>query len=351
MLVLMVMLSVPEMDVSPAAAQPVALRAAENGQGFMFRHSGTCYAVFPRHVTGPRPRAQAIAEGAASGPVSVRFPFWPDIDLAVGVVRRGAGEQCTAELEMLTGNRRAFARQGDGTLVLVDAQGQVTRFAMEVKDTNYLDFTARFTDPAVEARQGMSGAFLQVPGGLAGMAIESVDARTLRFMRIEEIGMNVERWLGTQGGVALTTRDTAQQAAPDPAKPADGPRLRLLSAGPVARSADEMAENLLSDGGAYVFEPDGPARLDFMIEGTKALSRIRMIAREADTTVLPQRILIKVNAEADGGTWRWFWSGDMPRDGVLATPARQPTRAKRVRVTLLSARGTGAIRLDRVTID
>jgi len=265
-------------------------------------------------------------------------------------VRRGAAERCSGDLEMLSGNRRAFAREGDGTIVLVDAQGEVTRLAMEVVDTNYLDFTARFTDPTVEARQGMSGAFLQVTGGLAGMAIESEDARTMRFMRVEEIGMNVERWLGTQGGVALGVRESSRASA-DPAAPPSGPHLKLLSAGPVARSADEMAENLLSDGGAYIFEPDGPARLEFMIEGVSGLSRVHIASREGETSVLPQRMLIEVNAKAEGGTWRWFWSGEMPRDGFLSTPARQPTSAKRVRVTLLSARGPGAIRLDKITIE
>jgi hypothetical protein len=331
---------------SAAQARPVAVRSGENGQGFLFAHGGTCYAVLPRHVAGNAYRAQIIAEDGTSGRASVRTPFWEGIDLAVAVLSRGP-VRCEARLDDLVGQRGSVAQRAAAVLAIVDADGSVERLPMEIVEIGYLDLVARFTGPeAPMAQQGMSGGFLLVDGVPIGMAIDSAGGTSVRFMRVEEIHMNVSRWLSTQSAfdvAAAFGEDTAPALSPDFLA------LRLIGATAVATGPDTMAENLVVPEKAYVFEPSGPATIEFVIEGAAALSQMILISAPDQGEAIPRRILIQVNASEDGGRWRTFWSGDMPPDGLLDTGKRLPTSARRIRITISSAWASGPVRLDSVS--
>ena len=215
-----------------ASAEPVMLRGSELGQGFTFSHRGNCYVVFPQHVTSRRARLQVVAEGAVTGFASPRFPFWPGIDLAVGSVARDAARRCTRTIDDLEPPARALSPSGRGNLVLVDVEGNVTRLPMRITRIDYLEFEATFeTAGNTTAIQGMSGAFLFVDDRPVGMALETTDAGGIRFMRIEELHMNLSRWLGTQRAVGFS--DTT--AADPPAQQTDDSlKLTVLSASATA---------------------------------------------------------------------------------------------------------------------
>lgn len=329
---------------SDVSAQPVAVRSGETGQGFLFAHGSTCYAVLPSHVAKGAFRAQVIAEKGRSARASIRTPFWPGMDLALGILSRG-GDLCEIRLDDLAGPRGSVAHKTSAVLVLVGTDGRVERLPMEITRIGYLDIMARFASgETATARQGMSGGFLLVDGVPVGMAIDTQGGETLRFMRVEEIHMNLSRLLSTQAVFG---------AAPEPHPVADAPAqsglaLRLLSATAIATGPDEMVENILLPDAAYVFEPKGPAVIELVLEDAAALAQLELLSKAASGQAVPRRVLIQVNASSEGGRWRTFWSGEMPPDGVLDTGARLATSARRLRITISSAWSPGPVRLDSV---
>ena len=128
-----------------ALAEPVAVRGRERGQGLLFSHDAHCYLVTAKHVSGGRPRAQVIAEGAISGSASLRFPFWDGLDLAVGIVRRGAAERCSGSIDDLKGSGGSIGQSDNAVLVLINDEGFVDRLRMSILETRYLDLDAEFT--------------------------------------------------------------------------------------------------------------------------------------------------------------------------------------------------------------
>lgn len=332
-------------------AEPVMLRGAEIGQGYMFSHRGNCYVVFPAHVTSPRARLQVIAEGAVTGSATPRFPFWAGLDLAVASVRRDAAKRCTAKIADLRPAGTPPPPSGLGVLVLVDREGHLSRHRMQITDVSYLTFEASFTSKAVDVIQGMSGGFFFINNRPVGMALEKTDTGGIRFMRIEEIHMNLSRWLGTQSGVVFAPQSEADTPG---AAQTDTTALSVLTSTVPASGPGTMVENLLIDSGAFVFEPAGQPQIDFLVgeRGTKTtVGRVRMRSDPDAGDALPRRIVILINASEEGGRWRSFWSGEMPRTGELDTGPIAPSWAKRLRVIIASAWGLGPVRIDRIWVE
>lgn len=330
---------------SGLSAQPVAVRSGETGQGFLFAHAGICYAVLPSHVAKGAFRAQVIAEKGRSARASIRTPFWPGIDLALGILSRG-GDLCEAQLDDLAGPRGSVAHKTSAVLVLVGTDGRVERLPMNITEIGYLDINAQFASAEdVSARQGMSGGFLLVDGVPLGMAIDTEGGETLRFMRVEEIHMNLSRLLSTQAVFS-----TAPATKPDAAPVQSGLELSVASASAVAIGPGQMVENILLPDAAYVFDPQGPATIELALTNATALSQVELLAKAKDGQAMPRRLLIQVNARSEGGRWRTFWSGEMPPDGVLDTGARLATSARRLRITIASAWSSGPLRLDSLTV-
>jgi hypothetical protein len=331
---------------NPLFAESVMVRGTEQGQGFTFGHRGNCYVVFPAHVTTARARLQVIAEGGISGVATPRFPFWPGVDLAVGSVRRDAAQRCDATLSELTPVSGAVLPSGRGALVLIDVEGRLRRLPMVLTDVDYLTLEATFADPAqTNAIQGMSGGFLFINDRPVGMALETTDAGGIRFMRVEELHMNLSRWLGTQGAVTFQNTDASETPETDGTTLA----LTVLAANTPAVGPGQMVENILLDSGAYVFTPNGAAEIDLAIgaPGARAtLSRVRMQATPGADGAVPRRVIVMINASETGGRWRSFWSGEMPPTGELDTGALAPTWAKRLRVIIASAWTAGPVRID-----
>jgi len=331
---------------SQGAAQPVAVQSGEIGQGFAFSREGTCYAVLPRHVAGGAYRAQLVGRDGQSARASIRMPFWNGMDLALAVLTRG-GALCEATLDDLDGPRSSIARKA-AVLVLVGLDGTMERLPMEITTIRYLDLEARFSGASsVEARQGMSGGFLLVDGDPVGMAIDTIGGDTVRFMRVEEIHMNLSRLLATEAAFGVTAPAVNDvDDAPIP----EGHALELSHASALASGPDTLPENILGGDAPYVFAPSGPATIELTLTNATSLSQLTLRSSPEGGEAMPRRVLVQVNSKSEGGRWRTFWSGEMPPNGLLDTGQRLATSARRIRVTISSAWSQGLVRIDRVIV-
>lgn len=329
------------------AAEPVRINDGR-AHGFMFTHAGNCYAVLPAHGAGNGERiAIATGEPVRNGSGFVAEPFWPGIDLAVAFVRRGVHERCTEPVETLLSARLDAITRAEGDLIRIQADGQVMRVPMRIVRTDYLDFEATIIDPPAgdAIYQGMSGSFFFMGTRPVGMALERTGPASVRFMRIEEIALNLGRWLGTE---SARFDDAPPSAGSDAGK---GIELILADAQTPAIDPRHMAENVLKDAGAYIFEPQGPAVIILSLADSESFELKRVVLRsEAGTAhALPKSVHIAVDSTREGpGRWRTFWRGEMARDGLLDTGLLGGTRARRVRITIRSAWDTGPVRIDRV---
>lgn len=322
------------------------VRGTEQGQGFTFDHRGNCYVVFPAHVTTARSRLQVIAEGGISGVASPRFPFWPGVDLAVGSVRRDAAQRCSATLSDLAPMSGAVMPSSVGALVLIDVEGRLRRLPMTLRNISYLTLEAEFSDPAqTTALQGMSGGFLFIGDRPVGMALETTEAGGIRFMRVEELHMNLSRWLGTQSAVIFEDPGTVD--VPDSSD--NSLALTVVSSNTAAAGPGQMVENILLDSGSYVFTPKGAVEIDLAVGAPNertTLSRVRIDASSDGGGSAPRRVILMINASETGGRWRSFWAGEMTPTGELDTGILAPTWAKRLRVIIASAWTAGPVRID-----
>lgn len=317
----------------------------------MFRFQGNCYIALPRHVAGERARISvSTAEPVTNGMATVLNPFWEGFDLSIAIARRGVAEYCTDEADFLSRRYRLLTENARGDLVRILPGGQIERVRMRIVEMRYLDFDAVVDDPGKEIYQGTSGAFLFVGDQPVGMAVKTPAPGRVRFIRIEEIALNLSRWLGSRSA-AFADRSTAPESVEQPA----GFSVRLEDAQILPTAPEHAAENVLSPEGAYIFRPEGRvARLIFAVETETpvTVSRVRMESTESMGAALPRRIVIEVDSAAPGREhWRMFWSGDMAPDGLLDTGARAPTVARRIRITISSAWTPGPVRLDRVIFE
>lgn len=329
-----------------AIAEPVAVRGSERGQGIIFTHDEHCYLLTAKHVSGGRPRAQVIAEGALSGSASLRFPFWDGLDLAVGIVRRGASERCSGSIDDLKGSGGTIGQSDKAVLVLINDEGFVDRLKMNILETRYLDLEAEFvgSDDTAIARQGMSGGFLFVNGKPVGMAMETIDGRVIRFMRIEEIHQNVSRWIGTQNEIKLPTvadmKETATGSLP----------LLVTSVSAQAISEEYLPENLLINGESYAFEPKRNAEIifDVLTDKKATISSIQIRSQGTSGMTMPRRVVIFASSDTQGNRWKTFWSGEMSRDGFLDTGPRAQTWARRIKVVVASGWSHGPMTISSI---
>jgi len=268
------------------------------------------------------------------------------MDLAVGIVRRGAAERCAGSIEDLGGVEGTIGQSSRALLVLIDDEGYVDRLNMNILETRYLDLDAEFvgSDQNLTARQGMSGGFLFLDGKPVGMAIETVDGRTVRFMRIEEIHQNVSRWIGTQNEIQVT------EASVPAGLPKDSLPLVLSSVSAPAVGPEFLPENLLVDGASYVYAPTRNAEiiLNVSTKEKTTLSRVRLFSEEKPGFAIPRRIVIFASPDSEGNRWKTFWSGEMSRDGILDTGPRAQSWARRIKIVIASSWAQGPVVIGSV---
>lgn len=329
-----------------ASAQTVAVESARTfGYGWMFRQGDTCYLVFPEHVAGDEFEITALsAAPVETGTGTVIRPFWEGIDLALAVLRGGIEDRCEGELGQLV----APIRGNPSTALQLERfsmTGEVIRDPLRLAEMRYLTFNAALASGGDPVQRGNSGAFAFVGDRPVGMAYRSAENESAIFMRSEEIHMNVARYLSEHGNTFTPER------APPTLQPLEGAlplSLIRVTAPPV--SPVNAPENMLRDG-IYVFDLAGSARAAFRIEdGRDRMSRVVVTTPLSDAHILPRTILIEVSAEAEGDRWSFVGRYEMGPDGLLDTGPIAERRARRIRLTVVGAWGTGPVAIGRVSV-
>ncbi len=334
---------------STVGAQSIRIEARQNGQGFMFKNTGICWVLMPRHLLdGDRNAFEAETSPAPSvfGNGSAFTDFWDGMDFAIGSLRQVAGDTaCTASLNDVSQTRVVAGRVQRGFLRYVEVGGNIADYPMAIVDTgDHKTFDAEFTRAEDAAFQGMSGGFFFAQGQLVGMVTKSPDgARRMTFIRIEEIAFATRQWLaGRARNVVLVPKTQAADLGQLP--------LRLLSYDTPSVSPDTSAEGLANTTGAYHFDFTGPTTLTFGVGdgGAVGVSRVRVISEGDGAKPLGIRVLI--DASAAGGNPQRFARGEMTPDGEFDTAPRAERFARRVIIAVDSVQGSGPVRIDRVEV-
>lgn len=130
-----------------------------------------------------------------------------------------------------------------------------------------------------------------------------------------------------------------------------GLRMQLVSAQRPPIGSDHVPENLIGPG-AYVFEP-GRNRIEFRLSGGTAVpvSGLRLHSDPGDGQTMPKAVRVEVSSTAEGDDrWRSFLEGEVAPDGRLHL-RRSSQLARRVAVTVLSAREDGPVRIDQIMLE
>ncbi|QUJ76967.1 hypothetical protein KDD17_02640 [Sulfitobacter albidus] len=335
------------LSVTAIHAQTVTVVGSmgENGHGWMFRSQGICYVITPRHVAGELPRISVTsAAPVVNGTGTVFRPFWPEMDLAIAVVRGGIEERCIENLDSLNVSRAA-RNAGTAQLLRLSPSGELERQRLNLARRDYLTWQATLADAGGSIYQGTSGAFAFANDEPIGMAIESEDVNSILLMRSAEIYMNVARFLAEESGAVTAQSEPVHEVE------ANEQRLELVSATAAPIEPQYAAENLLTEG-SYVFDPIRNTEILFRAEGDApvALSQFIMIAPINGTYALPKDILVLTDASAAGTRFRPWVRGQVAPDGAFDSGPNAPRSARWIKILILNARAAGPVAIERISV-
>lgn len=333
----------------PVPAQSVSIQngLGEFGYGWMFGRNGTCYIVMPRHVAGPFPRVTVSTEAPVeSATATVISPFWPGIDLALGVARGAIGNRCQSELEDLAETREtSSAHQAD--LLRLNQTGEISREQLQVADRTYLTFTGTLADPEAAIGQGTSGAFAFVGGQPAGMAVSSDDTRRATFIRSGEIFIHVRRYLDEQGGAFAAPSDARVTEPVDDAD-TDALPLRVLESS--VRPVNPMfAPENMTGPGQFVFAQQARMQVAVGFDAITPTSRLVIRSNPGPGQTSPKTVLLTWSLEGEGAGFRSWLRGEMAADGVFDTGKVAQRNLRRLQVIVLDTWGSGDVVIDEIT--
>jgi len=284
-----------------------------------------------------------------SGRASIHRPFWDGLDLAVGVVRRIPADRCGQSLSELLETHSRITKDDTGHLSLLRKSGETDRPVLRVGRTDYLTLEASIDDSRFDrqVQQGFSGSFLSLNNRPVGMAVEKLDEQTIRFIRIEEIAMNIGRWLNSKGQ-SLPTRVTQSSI--------ESPRnlkVSVIAVSNAATANESLPENMLSSNGRYEFEPHLPATITLAIETADAsLKRVVITSKASDGYAMPKQVSVFTDSRHKGqASWNKFASGIMDRDGKFDSGQLTERFARRVQIVIRSTWSAGNVQIDQIRLE
>ncbi|WP_258028292.1 hypothetical protein [Cereibacter sphaeroides] len=336
--------------VYPALAhsQTVSVRngEGEHGFGWMFGYEGRCYVLMPKHVAGLYPKVSIMTSApVVTSSATTIAPFWPEIDLAVGVGGSALDSRCPARLDDLEETPQSL-NAAMGYLHRLTPAGEEERTALRIGNRNYLTFDAELAGGQNTIAQGTSGAFLFVDGKPLGMAVTSNDTSRAN---VHSIGRDTDPCpaLSQRAGGCLcaTGAGRARHAGAGGLK-----ELCRLSSRPrpCRRSIRALRRKTCWGGGQFVFSP--AARMSFVLrlEETAPVSRVVLRSTPSEGRTMPKRIILNWSLEADGRNFREWTRGEMGRDGVFDTGLLAPRNIRALQVIVLNAWSSGDIAIDSV---
>ncbi|MCQ0971983.1 hypothetical protein MLD63_16290 [Paracoccus sp. TK19116] len=332
---------------STLPAQTVSVQSNDQrGHGFLFRHLGTCHVVMPKHVANGQRRVRVFSSAPIENSGSVvDAPFWSGLDMAVGTIRGPLEERCTVSLDDLLPGREA----NEGAvleLLRIRESGEIERLPMVVTKGNYLTFDAETRSSDVNIFKGTSGAFVFDGDQALGMAVEALSETSARFIRTEEIHMNLRRRLGRRVEPVPTgaTESGTIEASPDDLD------FKVMWTTLPPLYPDQGEENIGGDG-SYVFNLSKPNTIALRLDEASVgpVSRILIQTSPDSEFSLPGDITVELSP-TDNGTRRLPpRSATMGADGLLDVRL-SPTLARWVYITVQSGQDSGSIAIDRVIV-
>jgi hypothetical protein len=232
-------------------------------------------------------------------------------------------------------------------LLRLRPSGDVERIEMSVTSSDYLTLEAQIEDGSAELFKGTSGAFLFDGEKPIGMIVQALSSTEGRFIRIEELHMNLARRLNRRAGFQTS-------AVVKPAVASDatsGIPLEFVSATQPPIFPDVPETNMLGDG-SYVFELPRPNRIAFKIKSPDAvpLSKVQILSDVDAEYATPRNIRIDVSSSPNGKRPRFFGAAEMGPDGVFSF-SRNPTLARWIYVTVSDAWESGVIGIDSISAE
>lgn len=312
----------------------------------LLKHGSTCYVLTPKHVTNNKRRVTVFSSAPVvhSGAL-VEKPFWDGMDFAIGVVRGPVEEKCATTLDDLS-KKVTVASGRRAQLLRLLPSGEIERIDMSIMKTDYLTLDARIEGGSSELYKGTSGAFLFDGEKPIGMIVEALSATEGRFIRIEELHLNLERRLRRKAGYQATASPISAPVAGG--TDSDGHPLEFIRASQPPIYPDVAEVNMLGDG-SYVFDLPRPNRIAFKIKspGALPLSNVQVFSDVDADYAVPRSIRIDVSSAPDGNRPRFFGMAEMGPDGVFNF-TRAPTLARWVFITINGAWENGAIGISAV---
>ncbi|MGH1417016.1 MAG: hypothetical protein ACRBB0_26260 [Pelagimonas sp.] len=315
----------------------------------MLKDGQTCYVVMPKHVAGDSRRVTVFsANPVQHSRATVETPFWDGLDLAIGVVRGKVEERCSMSLSDFD-HSMDTADGGKVHLIRLSQSGEMERVEMLVTKTEYLHLEAQVISSLKELYKGSSGSFLFDGDKPIGMIVQARSAKEGRFIRIEEIYMNLKRRINRRKGFRFipdTTSVALKPSAPEKETSFFYTHSTLASIVP-----KDGPENLQGDG-SYIFDLTRSNRIAFRVRGhdAVALSKVKVISTTEGGYAIPREIDVDVSSVPNGSRPRPFLSGEMGPDGIF-TLSRSPTVARWVFVTINSSWDRGPVGIASITFN
>ena len=173
-----------------AAAQPVFVAGAEDGQGFLRQRGDACYLVTPQHVLGPALKAVLTGDRAERHSATLERSYDPDL----AILRVASLSGCPTRFPDGGALDRLLQATSEARLVSRSNSGAVRQTPVEIiaSDERYIRIRARNGEPLF---RGMSGSPLMMGGSTAGM-LQSVDADsgTGTVLRQDYMSRVLESW-------------------------------------------------------------------------------------------------------------------------------------------------------------
>jgi len=340
----------------PASVSQVSAQAAfvetdsgAVGQGFVFRENGACWLVTAGHLfrregeTDRQGDFRLLLEGqpAIEGEGLAYLPFWDGLDLAVGAVRFPLNAGCRADVGLLDAEWRNLSGLDALRLPYVDRAGRLDWTGARL--SSIIDH-ARFAITPVDAFRGRSGSFAFRDDRPVGMVVDQ-RGDDHGLIRVEEIAMNLRRWLEFSGGPA--TIDALPVAASQEA----GFDVVVESTTMDALEIGMSADNVLGGEAPFLYSGRGTITLRVASGDVEQISRVVIESAPGPGEAVPKNVRIGFDLSEDGsGFPRHAWGGTFDPAGRYDTGTKRPERMRRVVLTFWDAWSAGPVRIDRIRL-